>query len=137
MQRDCHGKNRVGLKKGRLAAPSVTWIPSLAGHGATQQGPGDKSSSRSRMGGSAQSCNHPERALGSNPVLVFGSLAHRAWFTPRSDIDLCVDGIPVDKFFHAEAEVEALASVFKVDLVDSRECFPELLKQVEEEGVEL
>ena len=37
----------------------------------------------------------------------------------------------------AEAEVEELASVFKVDLVDSRECSPELLKQVEEEGVEL
>ncbi len=75
--------------------------------------------------------------FGATRVLVFGSLAHRAWFTPRSDIDLCVDGIPVDKFFHAEAEVEALASVFKVDLVDSRECSPELLKQVEEEGVEL
>ena len=75
--------------------------------------------------------------FGATRVFVFGSLAHRAWFTPRSDIDLCVDGIPVEEFFHAEAEVEALASGFKVDLVDSRECSPELQKQVEEEGVEL
>ncbi len=75
--------------------------------------------------------------FGATRVLVFGSLAHRAWFTPRSDIDLCVDGIPVDKFFHAEAEIEALASGFKVDLVDSTECSPKLQKQVEEEGVEL
>ncbi len=75
--------------------------------------------------------------FGATRVLIFGSLAHRAWFTPRSGIDLCVDGIPVDKFFHAEAEIEALASGFKVDLVDSTECSPKLQKQVEEEGVEL
>lgn len=75
--------------------------------------------------------------FGATRVLVFGSLAHGAWFTPRSDIDLWVDGIPVEKFFHAEADVEAVATGYKVDLVDSRECSPELLEQVEEEGVEL
>jgi len=75
--------------------------------------------------------------FGATRVLVFGSLAHGAWFTPRSDIDLWVDGIPDEKFFHAEADVEAVATGYKVDLVDSRECSPELLEQVEEEGVEL
>lgn len=75
--------------------------------------------------------------FGATRVLVFGSLAHGAWFTPRSDIDLLADGIPVEKFFHAEADVEAVATGYKVDLVDSRECSPELLEQVEEEGVEL
>ena len=66
--------------------------------------------------------------FGAARVLVFGSLAHGAWFTPRSDIDLCVDGIPVEKFFHAEADVEAMASGFKIDLVDLRECSSELLR---------
>lgn len=75
--------------------------------------------------------------FGATRVLVFGSLAHGAWFTPRSDIDLLADGIPAEKFFHAEADVEAVATGYKVDLVDSRECSPELLEQVEEEGVEL
>lgn len=75
--------------------------------------------------------------FGATRVLVFGSLAHGAWFTPRLDIDYWVDGIPVEKFFHAEADVEAVATGYKVDLVDSRECSPELLEQVEEEGVEL
>ena len=75
--------------------------------------------------------------FGATRVLVFGSLAHGAWFTPRSDIDLWVDGIPVENFFHAEADVEAVATGYKLDLVDSRECSPELLEQVEEEGVEL
>ena len=75
--------------------------------------------------------------FGAARVLVFGSLAHGAWFTPRSDIDLCVDGIPVEKFFHAEADVEAMASGFKIDLVDLRECSSELLRQIEEEGLAL
>ncbi len=78
-----------------------------------------------------------KKRFGATRVLVFGSLAHRVWFTPRSDVDLCVDGISVEAFFRAEAAVEAMASGFKVDLVDSKECPPELLKQIEEEGVEL
>ncbi len=78
-----------------------------------------------------------KKRFGATRVVVFGSLAHRVWFTPRSDIDLYVDGIPVEAFFQAEADVEAMASGFKVDLVDSRECSPELLKQIDEEGEEL
>ncbi len=70
-------------------------------------------------------------------VVLFGSLAQDAWFTPRSDIDLCVDGIPVELFFRAEAEIEAIASGFKLDLLDFRECSPELLKRVERDGIEL
>lgn len=75
--------------------------------------------------------------FGATRVLVFGSLAHGAWFTPRSDIDLCVDGIPIEEFFHAEADVEEMASGFKIDLVDVRECSSGLLKQIEEEGLAL
>jgi len=70
-------------------------------------------------------------------VVLFGSLAQDTWFTPRSDIDLCVDGIPVELFFRAEAEIEAIASGFKLDLLDFRECSPELLKRVERDGIEL
>jgi predicted nucleotidyltransferase len=74
---------------------------------------------------------------GASRLVLFGSLAHQSWFTPRSDIDLCVEGIPVDAFFKAEADVESMAGDFKVGLVDSRECTPELLRQIDEEGVEL
>jgi predicted nucleotidyltransferase len=75
--------------------------------------------------------------FGATRVLLFGSLAHDEWFTPRSDIDICVEGIPVEKFFHAEAEVEAVASGFKLDLLDFTECSKELLKRIEEEGLAL
>lgn len=74
---------------------------------------------------------------GAARVVVFGSLAHGIWFTPRSDIDLCVDGISVEDFFRAEKDVEAMAAEFKVDLVDPKECSEELLRQIKEEGLEL
>ena len=73
---------------------------------------------------------------GASRVVLFGSLAHEAWFTLKSDIDLYAVDIPADKFFKAEAEVESIAPMFKVDLVDHKECSPELLKQIRE-GIEL
>ena len=75
--------------------------------------------------------------FGANRVVLFGTLSQDGWFTPRSDIDLCADGIPFERFFRAEAEIEAIASGFKVDLLDFRECSPELLKRIEREGIEL
>lgn len=74
---------------------------------------------------------------GATRVVLFGSLAHGLWFTPRSDIDLYVEGVPVGAFFKAEAEVESIAHGFKLDLIDARECSPELSSQIEEEGTEL
>jgi predicted nucleotidyltransferase len=74
---------------------------------------------------------------GATRVVLFGSLAHGLWFTPRSDLDLYVEGVSVGSFFKAEAEVEAIAHGFKLDLIDARECSPELSSQIEEEGIEL
>jgi uncharacterized protein len=39
--------------------------------------------------------------FGATRVVAFGSLAHGAWFEPRSDIDLAVEGIPVEAFWRA------------------------------------
>ena len=74
---------------------------------------------------------------GARRVVLFGSLAHHAWFTPRSDIDICAEGIPVDLFFRAESEVQESSEGFKIDLVDPDECPPELLRKIEQEGIEL
>jgi len=75
--------------------------------------------------------------FGAKRVVLFGSLAQDAWLTPWSDIDLCADGIPFESFFRAEAEIESIASGFKVDFLDFRECSPDLLKRIEKEGIEL
>jgi predicted nucleotidyltransferase len=74
---------------------------------------------------------------GAVRVVLFGSLAHGLWFTPRSDIDLYVDGVPVGAFFKAEAEVEAIAHGFKPDLIDAGECSPELPSRIQEERIDL
>ena len=74
---------------------------------------------------------------GATRVVLFGSLAHEAWFTPRSDIDICAEGIPVDRFFRAESEVQKGNEGFKIDLVDPDECPPELLREIEQEGIDL
>lgn len=70
-------------------------------------------------------------------VVLFGSLAHDTWFTPRSDIDICAEGIPVDLFFRAESEVQKSSEEFKIDLVDPQECSPELLRNIDQEGIDL
>jgi predicted nucleotidyltransferase len=70
-------------------------------------------------------------------VMVFGSLAHRAWFTPWSDIDLAAWGIPSDAFYGAVAFVTGLSSEFEIDLVAPEDCRPGLRRIIEQEGIDL
>jgi len=74
---------------------------------------------------------------GAAHVFLFGSLAHSAWFTPRSDIDIYSEGIAAIEFFKAEADAQEIAQGFKVDLVDSGDCPPEMIAKIKQEGVEL
>ena len=75
--------------------------------------------------------------FGATRVVVFGSLAHRAWFSAWSDIDLVAWGIPVDQFYKAVAVVTGLSSDFEVDLIDPDVCRPTMRESIEREGVEL
>lgn len=63
-------------------------------------------------------------------VYLFGSLALHLKglkrFQSTSDIDLAVEGLPKDKYFHILAEINRL-SEFKVDIVDLEDC-PKVLK---------
>ena len=74
---------------------------------------------------------------GAVHVVLFGSLAHSAWFTPRSDIDIYTEGMPVSAFFKAEADAQDIGQEFKVDLVDFGDCPPEMITKIKQEGVEL
>jgi predicted nucleotidyltransferase len=77
------------------------------------------------------------RDFGATRVVVFGSLAHRAWFTPWSDIDLAAWDIPAARFYSAVAAVTGLSPAFKVDLVDPESCQPALRQALDREGIEL
>ncbi len=78
-----------------------------------------------------------KQKYGATRVVLFGSLAHGLWFTPRSDIDIYSEGITVDAFLEAEAAIQAIDRSFKMDLVEPQECSPELRKRIEQEGMEL
>src|SRR5574341_806158 len=56
--------------------------------------------------------------FGAVRVLLFGSAAQRAWFTPWSDVDLAAWGIPPERFYAAVAAVTGLSADIKIDLVD-------------------
>lgn len=70
-------------------------------------------------------------------VYLFGSLTHRSWFNPWSDIDLAVQGLPKDRFYAAVAAINDLSPDIKIDLVDLDHADPELRKSIEHEGVML
>jgi predicted nucleotidyltransferase len=70
-------------------------------------------------------------------VLLFGSLVHRSWFTPWSDIDLAAWGILPERFFSAVAAVTSISEEFGIDLVDPETCRPTLLEIIEREGIEI
>ncbi|RKU25028.1 hypothetical protein C6497_16775 [Candidatus Poribacteria bacterium] len=55
-------------------------------------------------------------------VAVFGSLTQRQSFSKWSDIDIAVWGIPNDKYFRAASVASDISGLFKVDLVDFKNC---------------
>lgn len=75
--------------------------------------------------------------FGATRVVAFGSLAHRAWFNPWSDIDLAAWGIPADRFYRAVATVTGVSPDFQVDLLDLEDCRPAVRRAIEREGVDL
>ncbi len=77
------------------------------------------------------------KQFGAQKVVVFGSLAHKAWFTIWSDIDLAAWGIPPNRFYAAVGTIAELNTEYKIDLVDPETCRPVLRTMIEREGVEL
>jgi predicted nucleotidyltransferase len=70
-------------------------------------------------------------------VVAFGSLSHRGWFTPWSDIDLAAWGIPADKFYRAVAAITGINSDFEVNLVDLEGCPLAIRQAIEREGTDV
>jgi len=75
--------------------------------------------------------------FGATRVVVFGSLVHRDWFSPWSDVDLAAWGIPVEQFYQAVAAVTGISRDFKVDLVDPEICRLPMRQLIEREGIDL
>ena len=74
--------------------------------------------------------------FGATRVILFGSLAHGAWFHAGSDIDLAVEGIVPGNYFSAWGALEDLSLDFEFDFVEC-EYAPLSLRQSIEQGVEI
>lgn len=74
--------------------------------------------------------------FGATRVVVFGSLAHGAWFETHSDIDLAAEGIPPDAFWRAWCTLDRLGAGFEIDLI-AIESAPAQLRTEIEQGVAL
>lgn len=75
--------------------------------------------------------------FGVQRVLVFGSLAHSAWFVSDSDVDLAVEGLPGEKYWAAWNLVEDIIGDRQVDLIDIETASDSLRHAIERHGIEL
>lgn len=73
--------------------------------------------------------------FGVDRIIVFGSLV-RGGFTPESDIDLAVAGLPVDAYFTAMAAVNHLTDRW-VDLKPLEDLHPHFRQRVFQTGEEI
>jgi predicted nucleotidyltransferase len=70
-------------------------------------------------------------------VILFGSLAHGAWFTRDSDVDLVVEGLAGTDYWQAWREVEEALGGCPVDLIEIEGVGESLRRAIERYGVEL
>ncbi|MBI3763908.1 MAG: nucleotidyltransferase domain-containing protein [Chloroflexi bacterium] len=75
--------------------------------------------------------------FGATRVIAFGSLAHGAWFSRRSDIDLAVEGIPPQEFWRAWCALDHLEQRFEIDLTALESAPVRLREEIERVGVSL
>lgn len=71
----------------------------------------------------------------ADKVILFGSRA-RGDNTERSDIDIAVFGLPIDRQCHFSEEIDNLPTLLEFDVVYIGEATSkELLKEIERDGV--
>jgi predicted nucleotidyltransferase len=70
-------------------------------------------------------------------VMLFGSLAHEAWFVADSDVDLAVEGLDGDAYWHAWRIVEEAMGDRLVDLIEVETATGSLRRAIERHGIEL
>jgi predicted nucleotidyltransferase len=75
--------------------------------------------------------------FGVKRIILFGSLAHKAWFSPGSDVDLAVEGLEGQAYWEAWQIIEQIIGDRSIDLVDIATASPSLKQAIERHGVML
>ena len=75
--------------------------------------------------------------FGARRVVLFGSLAHAAWFTPDSDVDVAVEGLKSNAYWQAWRLLEDMIGNRPVDLIELETAGESLQRAIQRYGVEL
>ncbi|MFZ2447405.1 MAG: nucleotidyltransferase domain-containing protein [Syntrophobacteraceae bacterium] len=75
--------------------------------------------------------------FGARRVILIGSLAQEADLSPRSDVDLAVEGLAGDDYWEAWRMVEDTITDRPVDLIDIETAGESMLQTIERYGIEL
>lgn len=75
--------------------------------------------------------------FGAKRVVVYGSLAHGAWFYTNSDIDLMAEGITPQHYWQALGKLEELDSPFTINLITHDTLSDRLADEIRRYGIEL
>ena len=74
---------------------------------------------------------------GAKRVILFGSLAHEAWYSADSDVDLAVERLPGDAYWRAWRAVEEIIGDRPVDLIEVEAARESLRSAIERSGLPL
>jgi len=81
-------------------------------------------------------CGRLKAEYGAKYVYLFGSLAWGKHFSPISDIDLLVEGLPEEvNYWKMLADMEHLAAPFSLQIVLAEDAEKSLVEKVRTEGV--
>jgi predicted nucleotidyltransferase len=75
--------------------------------------------------------------FGVKRVILIGSLAHAAWYTPESDVDIVVEGLPDHLYWEAWKVLEDEIADRPVDLIDLESASASLKRSINRNGIEL
>lgn len=75
--------------------------------------------------------------FGARRVVLFGSLAHTAWFMLDSDVDLAVEGLVGDDYWRAWRLFEEIIGDRPVDLIEIKMAGESLRRAIQRYGIEL
>jgi predicted nucleotidyltransferase len=75
--------------------------------------------------------------FGARRVVLFGSLAHAAWFMPDSDVDLAVEGLAGQDYWQVWRLFEEIIGERPVDLIEIETAGESLRRAIQRYGMEL
>jgi predicted nucleotidyltransferase len=75
--------------------------------------------------------------FGVKRVILIGSLAHAAWYTPESDVDIVVEELPDHLYWEAWKVLEDEIADRPVDLIDLENASVSLKRSINRNGIEL